>query len=109
MVDGTVERRPVRLGLAQCNPQVGDVDGNVAKVADAYRRAVRAGAEVVCATELVVTGYPPEDLVLKPAFVEANSAALRRLAGQVGTAPSLWASSSSCRARAAAPGIRPTG
>ena len=77
----------MRLGLAQCNPHVGDIEGNVERVVEAYRDAVRAGADVVSATELVVTGYPPEDLVLKPAFVEANSAALRRLAERVGTQP----------------------
>ena len=56
----------VRVALAQLNPLVGDLDGNAAKMADAYARAVGAGCDVVAFPELSITGYPPEDLVLKP-------------------------------------------
>src|SRR5262245_41420271 len=52
----------LRVGLAQLNPTVGDLDGNVAKILDAYDRAEEAGCDIVAFTELCVTGYPPEDL-----------------------------------------------
>ena len=52
----------LKVALAQLNPKVGDVDGNLAKVRAARAEAKRQGAE------LVLSGYPPEDLVLKPAF-----------------------------------------
>jgi NAD+ synthase (glutamine-hydrolysing) len=76
----------MRLALAQLNPVVGDVDGNAKALRAAYARAVAAGADIVCASELALTGYPPEDLVLKRAFVEATGEALRDLAGTIGPA-----------------------
>ena len=72
----------VRVALAQLNPLVGDLDGNLAKLADAYDRAEAAGCDVVAFPELSVTGYPPEDLVMKPAFVADNEAALGKLAAR---------------------------
>ena len=66
----------VRVALAQLNPLVGDLDGNVAKMSDAYARAAAAGCDVVAFPELSITGYPPEDLVLKPGFVAANARVL---------------------------------
>ena len=72
----------VRVALAQLNPLVGDLDGNLAKLADAYDRAEAAGCDVVAFPELSVTGYPPEDLVIKPAFVADNEAALGKLAAR---------------------------
>jgi NAD+ synthase (glutamine-hydrolysing) len=74
----------LRVGLAQLNPTVGDLDGNVAKILEAYDRAEDAGCDVVAFPELCVTGYPPEDLVLKPRFVADNEAALARLAARTG-------------------------
>ena len=71
---------PLRVALAQCNPTVGDVAGNAALVLDAWRRAADAGADLVVATELVLTGYPPEDLLLKRDFIDAEEQALRDLA-----------------------------
>ncbi|MGD9884326.1 MAG: NAD+ synthase [Reyranella sp.] len=58
----------LKVALAQLNPKVGDVAGNLAKVRAARAEAVRQGAELVLTSELVLSGYPPEDLVLKPAF-----------------------------------------
>ena len=69
----------LRVALAQINPTVGDLDGNVAKLLEAYDAAEQAGCDIVAFPELSITGYPPEDLVLKPAFVADNEAALRAL------------------------------
>src|SRR5687767_11705808 len=74
----------VRVALAQLNPLVGDLDGNAAKMADAYVRAVAAGCDVVAFPELSITGYPPEDLVLKPGFVAANERVLSEFAATTG-------------------------
>jgi len=71
---------PLRLALAQVRAQVGDIDGNVRRVLDAWHRAAEQGADLVVFTELTTTGYPPEDLLLKPEFVRANLDAVRRLA-----------------------------
>ena len=58
----------LKVALAQLNPKVGDVSGNLAKVRAARAEAVKQGADLVLTSELVLSGYPPEDLVLKPAF-----------------------------------------
>ncbi len=70
----------MKIGLAQLNTTVGDIAGNQEKIADAYRRAAAAGADLVLFPELSTTGYPPRDLLLRPRFVEDNLAALERLA-----------------------------
>ena len=67
------------IALAQLNPTVGDVDGNLALVRRARKDAAALGADLVVMSELVLVGYPPEDLVLRPAFVQAAAAALRKL------------------------------
>lgn len=72
----------LRIALAQINPTVGDLDGNVAKIIAGIGRARELGVQLVAFPELTVTGYPPEDLLLKPGFVEANRAALRQIAAQ---------------------------
>ena len=77
----------VRIALGQLNTTVGDLDGNVARMADWTARATQEGADVVLFPELAITGYPPEDLVLRPEFVEDNLAAVQRLAKE--TAASL--------------------
>ncbi|KAF0104405.1 MAG: NAD+ synthase [Rhodospirillaceae bacterium] len=61
----------LKVGLAQLNPKVGDVAGNLAKVRAARAQAARQGADLVLFSEMVVAGYFPEDLVLKPAFQDA--------------------------------------
>ena len=58
----------LKVALAQLNPKVGDVDGNLAKVRAARAEAKKQGADLMLTSELVLSGYPPEDLVLKPAF-----------------------------------------
>ncbi len=74
----------LRVALAQINPTVGDLDGNVAKIGAAYDQAEAAGCDIVAFPELAITGYPPEDLVLKPGFVADNLAALDRVAKRTG-------------------------
>ena len=69
----------LRVAMGQISPTVGDIDGNVELILDAWRRAADAGADLVVFTELAITGYPPEDLLLKPEFVAANLEALHRL------------------------------
>jgi NAD+ synthase len=67
------------IAIAQLNPTVGDVAGNLARVRRARDRAAELGADLVVLSELVLVGYPPEDLVLRPALVEAAASALREL------------------------------
>ena len=74
----------LRIALAQINPTVGDLDGNVAKICAAYDAAEAAGCDIVAFPELAITGYPPEDLVLKPGFVADNLAALEAVAARTG-------------------------
>ncbi|MDI6807364.1 MAG: NAD+ synthase [Candidatus Eisenbacteria bacterium] len=64
--------RRLRLALAQINVTVGDLAGNSEKIVEWTQMARKAGADVVAFPELVITGYPPEDLLLKPAFVKEN-------------------------------------
>src|SRR6201991_2561704 len=68
------------ITLAQLNPTVGDVAGNAAKARAARDKAAADGADLVVLPELFITGYPPEDLVLKPAFQAACRAAIEELA-----------------------------
>ncbi len=74
----------LRIALAQLNPIVGDLDGNVAKILTAYDQAEAASCDIVAFTELGITGYPPEDLVLKPGFVADNLEALAKVAAHTG-------------------------
>jgi NAD+ synthase (glutamine-hydrolysing) len=70
----------VRVALAQMNQVVGDISGNTERVAAAIERARDLGAQVVAIPELAITGYPPEDLLLKKSFVAANVAAVEEVA-----------------------------
>jgi NAD+ synthase (glutamine-hydrolysing) len=70
----------MRVAGAQLNLTVGDLEGNETRIADAMRWAEDEGADVLLVPELAVTGYPPEDLVLRPSFVAANREAVERLA-----------------------------
>jgi NAD+ synthase len=72
------------IALAQISSVVGDIDGNLARLREARREAAAFGADIVLAPELFLSGYPPEDLVLKPAFQEACRAACERLARDTG-------------------------
>ena len=77
MVDG------LTIGVAQLNPHLGDVEGNARKLLACYGKAQKLGVDVVLGTELFLTGYPPEDLVLRPAFCERVEVAARRLVAEV--------------------------
>ena len=68
------------IAVAQLNPTVGDIDGNAAKARAARAQAVRDGADLVAFSELFICGYPPEDLVLKPALQAACRAKVEELA-----------------------------
>ncbi|MFP3566017.1 NAD+ synthase [Paraburkholderia sp. SIMBA_030] len=72
-----------RIALAQINVTVGDFAGNVAKIVAAARAAHNDGAKLLIAPELALSGYPPEDLLLRPAFYTASAAALADLAAQL--------------------------
>jgi NAD+ synthase (glutamine-hydrolysing) len=74
----------LRLAAAQLNTVVGDLSGNVERVLGALAAAEAAGADVCVVPELAVTGYPPEDLLLKPGFVADNVAALEKVAAATG-------------------------
>src|SRR5881394_1183360 len=69
----------MKIGFAQINPTVGDLRGNFEKIAGAYDQLARAGADIVIAPELAVTGYPLQDLVFKSRFVPENLAVLDQL------------------------------
>ncbi|MFW6162353.1 MAG: NAD(+) synthase [Planctomycetota bacterium] len=69
----------LRIALAQLNPTVGDLDGNVARIAEAIGAARDAGADLVITPELALCGYPPEDLLLKPSFLRDCYQALEAL------------------------------
>jgi NAD+ synthase (glutamine-hydrolysing) len=71
---------PLRTAFGQVAARVGDISGNVERILDAWRRAADQGADVIVFTELTTTGYPPEDLLLKPEFIAENLAAVRTLA-----------------------------
>lgn len=72
----------LRLAAAQLNVVVGDLEGNVERIVGAIKQAEGDGCDLVVFPELVVTGYPPEDLLLKPSFVEDNLDAVRTIAAQ---------------------------
>jgi len=72
------------VALAQMNSTIGDLDNNSAKIVDYYQQAVRVGADIVAFPELCLTGYPPEDLLLKPEFVRASTEGISRIARQTG-------------------------
>src|SRR5215510_13938023 len=76
-------KKPLRLAMAQINVVVGDISGNAKKISEWIDRAVELQADVVTFPELSLTGYPPEDLLLKPQFIEANLTAISELAGRV--------------------------
>jgi len=79
----TMNERPAEklaIAVAQLNPTVGDIAGNLALARQARAEAARGGADIVAFTELFIAGYPPEDLVLKPAFQAACRAAIETLA-----------------------------
>ena len=74
----------LRVAAAQLNLVVGDLQGNAARILDAYARAVDASCDLVVFPELAVTGYPPEDLLLRSAFVTQAGEALEKVAARTG-------------------------
>jgi NAD+ synthase (glutamine-hydrolysing) len=72
----------LRVALAQINPTVGDIRGNAHKISDYTARAKDEGADLVVFPELTISGYPPEDLLLKTSFLDASRTALRELAAE---------------------------
>src|SRR5438128_11391407 len=76
----------MKIGFAQLNLTVGDLSGNFEKIARAYERLAAAGAELVLTPELAITGYPPQDLVLKSRFVPENLQLLEKVHAHVGDA-----------------------
>ncbi len=74
----------IRIALAQINPIVGDLEGNTNLVLDYLERGRRAGADLIAFPELALTGYPPEDLLMKPHFVRENRRALDRVVKATG-------------------------
>jgi NAD+ synthase (glutamine-hydrolysing) len=73
----------MKVALAQINATVGDLSGNAHRIAEAARAAYAQGARLVLAPELALSGYPPEDLLLRPAFMRANAATLQDLAAEL--------------------------
>ena len=74
----------VRVALCQINTVVGDLDGNVERVLAAYDQAEADGCDLAVFPELAVTGYPPEDLLLKPGFVAASRERIEKVAARTG-------------------------
>ena len=62
----------IKIALCSLNPTVGDIEGNSELIIEAYQQAVAEGAEIVLTPEMSLTGYPLEDLTLKPAFITAD-------------------------------------
>lgn len=75
--------RVLRIAMAQMNPTVGDLAGNARRITAWIREARKAKADLVVFPELAVTGYPPEDLLLKPRFIEDNRRTLDEIVKQV--------------------------
>lgn len=71
--------RTLRLGLAQINPVVGDLEGNFKKIVRFIDEAKKMGVQLIAFPELCITGYPPEDLLLKPGFIDKNLKQLHNL------------------------------
>ena len=71
-----------KIALAQLNPTVGDLRGNLEKARRARREAAAQGADIVVFPEMFLTGYPAEDLILKPMFLDAAMAAAEELAAE---------------------------
>jgi len=79
----TMSNAPLRLALGQINATVGDLEGNARKVADMAATARERGAALVVFPELALCGYPPEDLLLKPGFLDAARRTLEELAAEI--------------------------
>jgi len=76
----------MNIGLAQLNPTVGDLAGNTRKIIDSCRALEKRGATIVLTPELILTGYPPQDLLFKSDFVPASLRKLEEIHAEVGSA-----------------------
>jgi NAD+ synthase len=74
----------LKIALAQLNPMVGAIESNLEMARRAREEAQRRGADLILFSELYISGYPPEDLVLKPVFVDACMSAVHRFAAETG-------------------------
>src|SRR3989338_2697800 len=74
-----MKKQSLRIGIAQINCTVGDLEGNSQKIRQYLSQAKAEGADIVCFPELALTGYPPEDLLLKPKFISDNLEKLKEL------------------------------
>jgi NAD+ synthase (glutamine-hydrolysing) len=72
--------RTLRIGLCQINTTVGDIEGNTKKILDYIAKGKKSGADLLAFPEMAITGYPPEDLLLMPKFIEANLNAIQTIA-----------------------------
>lgn len=79
----------MKIGLAQINTTVGDLQGNKAIILDAYQRLCQHGADIVLFPELAITGYPPRDLIFRESFVKDNREALESLLSQIDKVPAV--------------------
>jgi NAD+ synthase (glutamine-hydrolysing) len=75
----------VKIALGQINPTIGDFEGNLALIEAALGQAERGGADLLVLPELAISGYPPRDLLERPAFIDAAGRALAALAARVGS------------------------
>ncbi len=69
----------MRVCAAQVNPSVGDFEGNFKIISDAVKKASDYGCDIIVFPELTLTGYPPEDLLLKPSFLKTNTKYIEKL------------------------------
>ena len=74
--------RTFRLALAQINLTVGDLPGNTSRMLECMHEAREAGADLLAFPELATTGYPPEDLLFKRSFIDANVAAMESVVAE---------------------------
>jgi NAD+ synthase (glutamine-hydrolysing) len=72
--------RTLRIGLCQINTTVGDIEGNTRKILDYVAKGKKMGADLLAFPEMAITGYPPEDLLLMPKFIEANLKVVKKIA-----------------------------
>ena len=80
----------MKIAVAQCNPVVGDFEGNIRQIVQSARDAYAAGARILVTPELAICGYIPEDLLLRPAFMQACDAALARIAQELAALPDFY-------------------
>ncbi len=79
----TKVNQPVKLALAQLNPIVGDLEGNAGLVKQATQEAAKRGADLLITPEMIISGYPPKDLLLRESFVQACDRAVEQLAKEL--------------------------